>query len=936
MEELVLDPRAVAVFVMNNGAWELSRDIYAVHEEGAVTQVTFAKGGQTRIYPFKRGRVCVGTARQRTVLGSSRRARVNGDLWRTATEVCTFDGPAGSWSRVFYRNADGSEKFSDRPACDVEILDDAAASTAGAPVFEYWRRVVDALGEGDPLRASFAEMGFVDPDSALGRLIDGQPIVRRAWEWPLVFPFSCNRSQREAVGRALTNSVSVIDGPPGTGKTQTILNLIANIVTFAPGAAIGVVSFNNAAVDNVGEKLARAGIGYLAGALGNQDKRTAFFADQARRNAELDAYLRTPPPDPPAIGALATLDSRLDSIQLAELRNQQLRGELAAYRLEQRHFQRHMDRRELPALPDVPLLHRSADVLLEFLADAEMSAHRGRVGRLARRVRGYFKYGSTKEISPEDIDTVLGLQAAFYARRIEEIERELARATAELERDGYERLADDHRRLSGDALHAALHHRYGQSARVSFAADGYRRGSAFKQFIADYPVMLSTCHSLRRSIASEYLLDYLVIDEASQVDLPTAALALASCRNVIVVGDLQQLQHIVNDRAAQAAGSAPHPSFDYRDHNILSSMIARYGNTLPRTMLREHYRCDPAIIGFCNTKFYGGQLVPIAAAGAAFDPKPLMVYRTVEGNHERSHAGGGRSNQREVDVILNEVLPGLIPPYERGHIGATTPYRRQANALFDQLIEAVEGIEDLEADTVHKFQGREKDVIIMTTVLSETSRGHAGLTFADDSSLVNVAVSRAARKFVLVTNHDMLPKSRNLRDLIDYIAYQDPDDDVVDSQIVSMFDLLYKEYSAKLRPLARRLRGEMKYKSEDIIWTRLNELLGEPRYRDLDVAHHVYMASVIASFTDLTEEQAKYIKNRASFDFVVYSRVGRRPAFAVEVDGIANHPENSHRDRLKNEICAAVGLKLVRLPTSGSGEEARLRSALDAALGVGS
>src|ERR1700719_433715 len=65
-----------------------------------------------------------------------------------------------------------------------------------------------------------------------------------------------------------------------------------------------------------------------------------------------------------------------------------------------------------------------------------------------------------------------------------------------------------------------------------------------------------------------------------------------------------------------------------------------------------------------------------------------------------------------------------------------------------------------EADTVHKFQGRQKKLVILATVLDEIWRGRTGLRFVDYPHLINVAVSRAIGRFILVTNHAMLPTSR--------------------------------------------------------------------------------------------------------------------------------------------------------------------------------
>ena len=96
-------------------------------------------------------------------------------------------------------------------------------------------------------------------------------------------------------------------------------------------------------------------------------------------------------------------------------------------------------------------------------------------------------------------------------------------------------------------------------------------------------------------------------------------------------------------------------------------------------------------------------------------------------------------------------------------MGVTTPYRHQ-------VTKAADGLDQTEADTVHKFQGRQKQVVILTMVLDETWRGRTGPAFVDDPQLINV---------------------------------------------VSVFDLLYRAYSRRLRSLATRLRRELKYPSED-------------------------------------------------------------------------------------------------------------------------
>ena len=132
------------------------------------------------------------------------------------------------------------------------------------------------------------------------------------------------------------------------------------------------------------------------------------------------------------------------------------------------------------------------------------------------RIRNYFRYGSVRALDPADTSVVLRLQLAYYHRRIAELEREIGRVEDELRRADFEQLSRQHQQLSVQFLHAELATRYQESGRT-YRADSYRRGNTFNDFIRDYPALLSTCHSLRDSIAQGYLLDYLIIDEASQV-----------------------------------------------------------------------------------------------------------------------------------------------------------------------------------------------------------------------------------------------------------------------------------------------------------------------------------------------------------------------------------------------------------------------------------
>lgn len=912
----MINPRSMAVLIRNDAASpyeDKTRKVSYTQAAGQRIEIVFTDSNEC--FRFGWDRVAILRHPKRHELTEGEQVEINGTIWERAIEVLTFTGTEGAWSRIFYRTQAG-EKYSTYPASRVRVITSATETPRVASVLNYWRSVVFRLRRDDPLRPPYEKLAFVHPDSVLNSFLTGSPIEERPQDITPIFPFRSNLSQRAAVEKALNHSVSIIEGPPGTGKTETILNLIANIVA-VQHRTVGIVSFGNAAVDNVRDKLNERGFGHLIGNLGRKEKREEFFAGQAARNTEVAQFLARSP-NRPDLKQLADLDKRLRGLQGAERIRADRRQALDAHRLELRHFEDHLHRDQLPELAGLPLLHRSADRILDYLAESETELAGIRPGPL-RRIRNYFKYGSVRALDPADTGVVLRLQLAYYHKRIAELELDIERVEDQLGRANFEQLSRQHQQLSAQFLHAELAGRYRQSRRSPYGADSYRRGTTFNDFISDYPALLSTCHSLRDSIANGYLLDYLIIDEASQVNLLLAGLAMSCARRLVVVGDQRQLPPIPIEAANGLM--PPVPPYDCQN-NLLASLSELYGVNLPRTRLREHYRCNPVIIGFCNKKFYESELIPYTRNDA---DRPMIVHRTVEGNHMRQHGEGGRSNQRELDVIEEEVIPQHCQGVAAADIGVTTPYRNQASKAADML-------DQTEADTIHGFQGRQKRVVILTTVLDETWRGRTGLPFVDDPQKINVAVSRAIQRFILVTNYDMLPTSRHIRDLVGYIRYHSPGEEVTDSAVVSVFDLLYRAYSQRLQPLAARLRKELKYPSEDIIWTVLHDITAERRYAHMMVISQVLLSLLLPDLGRLTPEQLAYTQNRASVDFVVYNRVTNQPLLAIEVDGFAfheNRPDQRVRDALKNQILGAHQMPLLRLPTTGSREYQRIRQALD-------
>lgn len=114
--------------------------------------------------------------------------------------------------------------------------------------------------------------------------------------------------------------------------------------------------------------------------------------------------------------------------------------------------------------------------------------------------------------------------------------------------------------------------------------------------LAEYPVILSTTFSSRNSLNSDVVYDYLIMDEASQVDIATGALALSCARNVVIVGDTKQLPNVVTDdikAQAKAIFDSFNVSEGYQYTNSFLQSILDVMPNVTQTLLREHYRCHP-------------------------------------------------------------------------------------------------------------------------------------------------------------------------------------------------------------------------------------------------------------------------------------------------------------------------------------------------------
>ena len=705
----------------------------------------------------------------------------------------------------------------------------------------------------------------------------------------ILFPFGCNASQKNAVEKALTNQVSIIQGPPGTGKTQTILNIIANLLV--KGKTVLVVSNNNSAVENVAEKLDNENLGFLVAKLGSIEKKEAFIANQ---------------PNYPDMNSwnIADIPVKQQTMNALKLVSQGFEGQVKKALLEAEYSSLLKEEKYngmlLQETSECEWLKMSKSFkIMELLNLYRRITETGQKPSVWFRLRALFSLGiktlSFLKASPFYVLT--NLETSYYLSRKREIEQELESVESLLQSIDIKRYVNDLRSASLQVLKAEIAKKYAGKARRRFSIKDIKPRT--EEFLDEYPVILSTTYSAKSCISKDMVFDYVIMDEASQVDIKTGALALSCALNAVIVGDDKQLPNVVSHEEELALNAIQstykvNDAYNAASHSFLQSCIEVFKDA-PVTLLREHYRCHPKIIEFCNKQFYDGEL--IAMTTDSNEENVLQVVRTVKGNHARGHF-----NQREIDVIVQEIMPEYA---EMGSIGIITPYRLQAEEINKALGQDI-------ASTVHKYQGRECDTIIMSMV------DNVPTVFSDDANLLNVAISRAKTHLCIVTNGNEMPSDTNLAQLIAYAQYHNFE--VKESKLHSVFDLLYKQYSMERLAYEKTHPIVSAHLSENLLYDALNNAIKELRWSNVEVLCHYPLSRLIADWDILDEKEKAFADSPfAHVDFLIYNSLTKQPMQVIEVDGWHYHKDKEaqqERDKLKDRILTKYGLCPKRISTT--------------------
>lgn len=273
------------------------------------------------------------------------------------------------------------------------------------------------------------------------------------------------------------------------------------------------------------------------------------------------------------------------------------------------------------------------------------------------------------------------------------------------------------------------------------------------------------------------LIDLLIIDEASQCDISSALPMIQRSKQIVVIGDPMQLKHITNVTSYEegeikaALNLTENNRASYRDVSLWD-----YCNTLLNStgatsvVLDNHFRCNYGIIGYSKEFFYRRRLginlnIKTTPGNANIDQEGI-IWEDVIGSQKNEMQN---INEEEAKRCI-EIAEKLAKKYPDISIGIISPFKHQAQEISSMIHKDLSG--QIVSDTVHKFQGDEKDVIIYSLVVTDdSSEGKIRWIDYCVPNLVNVAVTRARKALYVVGNLHYIQTHSSIDLPLGYLAW---------------------------------------------------------------------------------------------------------------------------------------------------------------------
>lgn len=658
----------------------------------------------------------------------------------------------------------------------------------------------------------------------------------------VIYDNKVNIDQMRVIYNTMKYPITYVQGPPGTGKTQTILNVILS--QFFNSRTTLICSSNNKPINGILEKLLfsykeKGDVPFPYIRLGNRKE----IEKSTLRILDLYNYQTKMEPDDKKINKIKDKTALGNKDLLKCLETYEKKGELKL-RIE--------SAQRLLASINNPLNHLYQNV-------------QNQIEKL------YEEYNLMPKISNEDV-----LKLVSSVSENQEFKQyiffESVKYIKKLKAPKYTELIEICKIKD-------------KEERVNLFNKWCSIDANIKLLESVFPIIITTNISSSRLGTANHTFDLVIMDEAGQCNCATALLPISRAKQLLLVGDTNQLKPVIvledyiNDCLKEEYAITG--DYDYKKYSILDIM-RKHDDISKDIMLTYHYRCGKKIINFSNKRFYNGKL----NLDSLSDEGNLTLIDVKNMNSKLKN-----ENYEEAKAIIDYIKRNQLTD-----TAIITPFKNQEILINSMLKE--NHINEVTCGTIHQVQGAEKETIIISSSISPKTSKKTFEWIKNNSEITNVAVTRAKKNLIVVSDVEALEKLSTDKkdDLYNLVKYVENNGN----------SIVHPNESYTIQ-----IGNSNGSKYEDIFFQTLSHFCTINNH--FQARRNVKLSLLFAKDPILS-------KSKLEFDIVLYQveDFDLKPSIAIELQG-GEHFGNIDREKCdarKSRICKEKNITLLEIPNS--------------------
>lgn len=549
--------------------------------------------------------------------------------------------------------------------------------------------------------------------------------LQRRQTYPIfVIDDKYNIDQINAIDKGMKSPVSYIQGPPGTGKTKTLINAI--VTALINNKTVLVSSNNNIPMDGVYNDIKK---------LKYKNTIPLLFPAIRLGNSEvINEAIET-------INAMYKVASDLNVYDdyIDRIKKDRKESSKALTELLDKHdkYTNLVNRKE----SCMSLLNSANDQFVKVALKAELANVESKITELGNVELDSFK--SCMDVETNDLFMAIHFETAGNLQKLDKTKFSELKTILTMDANSEEEKAK----------------RTKQFKNYLSANEGL---SIFQEI---FPIIITTNMSACYLGEPNVQFDILMMDEAGQCNIANALIPIVRAKQLILVGDPQQLSPvIVLDKSLNAKLKNKYNIPDEYDYimNSIYTTFTQVDIINNETLLSYHYRCNNKIMKFPNDKFYNKKL---KLCSDSTEENPLVFIDTSKLQRNNN------DNIKNVSIAEANEICKYIKEHESDQIGIITPFFNQKECIESFLNDY--HLDNVTIGTVHEFQGDQKKTIIFSSAVTKNTKQSTYQWLKNNSELINFAVSRAIDKFIMLGSFNSICNlssgTDNFKELAEYV-----------------------------------------------------------------------------------------------------------------------------------------------------------------------